>query len=49
MLTDDHVGPPVLAEHRPILDDILVCSEEDVEFTPQLVLELSARIWRTLV
>src|SRR5258706_3487458 len=38
--TNDHVYPTILAKHRPILDDVLIGGEEDLEISTQLILQL---------
>ena len=48
-LTNNHVCPTILAEHRPILDDVLVGGEEDLEITTQLILQLPTSVWRPFV
>lgn len=42
--TNDHVRPTILAKHRPILDDVLVGGEEDLEISTQLILQLPTSI-----
>ena len=42
--TNDHVCPTILAKHRPILDDVLVGGEEDLELSTQLILQLPTSV-----
>jgi len=43
------VGPSPLAENRSIFDDVFVCCQKNVEWVPQLQLEVTADLWKTLV
>src|SRR5258706_8895537 len=42
--TNDHVYPTILAKHRPILDDVLIGGEEDLEISTQLILQLPTSV-----
>ena len=41
--------PTILAKHRPILDDVLVGGEEDLELSTQLILQLPTSVRGSLV
>lgn len=41
--------PPILAKHRPVLDDVFIGGEEDLELPTQLILQLPTSIWGSFV
>lgn len=48
--TDDHVNPAQSTEHRPVLDNVLVCREQDLELAhADLVLQASTLSRITLI